>query len=75
MKSNVSSDMEVLAFYQYENENFLYDECGFPVFDIFDYISPVQLSQFRKNKETMIMPGKNGMLIELHWPDPDDLEY
>ena len=59
-------------FYDIETNHFI-DEDGFPVWDIYDYISPKELYLFRRDKEyTIIYNWQKKMYIELFYPEDDD---
>ena len=51
------------------NLNMIFDEYGHIVYNIFHFVSPIMLSIFKQRKETMIINGKNGEVIELTYDD------
>lgn len=70
-----SKDIEALNIvteieFTYDTErNLFIDEDGFPVWDIYEYISPKELYLFRQKKEyTMIVKHKENLVIHLIWP-------
>ena len=58
-------------FYQAE-DNYIIDERGCTVFDIFRIISPNQLYLFKLNKGYMFVVGRNGEMVELIYEDYRD---
>jgi len=61
-----------VVFFYYEEQNLMFDEDGFPVFNIFEYITPNEFFIFKTNKEYMIIIEPNRPVIELIYPEHDD---
>jgi hypothetical protein len=74
MGQNPMVNVEGYQLYYDEARNIMMDEGGFPVFNIFEHISPAMYYLFRENKEYMIIRSKLGPLVELIWPEHDDEE-
>lgn len=53
--------------------NRMIDEDGFPVFDIFNIIRPNDLYMFKKLKEDVVVMGVKKYLVELVYPEDDDI--
>lgn len=51
------------------NLNIIFDEYGYIVYNISHFISPVMLSIFKQKKQSMILNGENGEVIELIYDD------
>lgn len=63
-----SIDFPRLTFtYDTERNRFM-DECGFPVNNIYDYITATDLYLFRQRKEYSLTVV-DGIFIELIWPE------
>lgn len=69
--SLVEDDEDILLFYD-EERNVMIDFNGRVVFNIFEIISPNVLFLFKKHKEHMVVRGRNGVRIELIWPEHDE---
>lgn len=50
-------DFNVLEFTYYEDENICYDDCGFPVFNLFEYITPGQYRLFKQDQLDIVIPS------------------
>lgn len=54
----------------------MYDgEFGNIIFNIYDYITPNMLYLFKKKKEYMVFKNDLGQIVELHWPDNEELDF
>lgn len=53
--------------------NQMIDEDGLPVFDIFNIIRPNDLYMFKKLKEDVVVMGVKKYLVELVYPEDDDI--
>lgn len=59
-------DFNVLEFTYYEDENICYDDCGFPVFNLFEYITPGQYHLFKQDRLDIVVPSIiNGLWVSL----------
>jgi hypothetical protein len=56
--------------YYNDEENMFYDECGFPVFNIFSIISPNTLRLFIEYGEDMLAYTIDGGCVGLIWEKP-----
>ena len=63
------SGYDIIVFYYDPERNVMIDECGFTVFDIFDYIKPSVLFLFKKNKQYMTTWTRWGDMVELIYPE------
>lgn len=56
--------------YYDDKNNVMIDADGFPIFNIFDYITPNELFMFKRNKETtMVLSTSGEAFIELVYPE------
>lgn len=46
-------------------EKTFYDQCGFPIFNIHDYITPIQARLFLENPEYTLLRGPHGFPVEI----------
>lgn len=59
-------DFNVLEFTYYEDENICYDDCGFPIFNLFDYITPGQYRLFKQDRVDIVIPSiTDGLWVSL----------
>lgn len=67
---------EVMQLYYYPLDHIFVDDGGFPVFNIFNMITPNELFLFRHCKEYMIVQHcRNPEVgVELIWPDDDEMD-
>lgn len=64
-------DIDVL--YYDEDKNVMTDDDGFIVHDIYKIITPNQLYLFKAKKQSMLVTGKNGLVVELIYSYDDEL--
>lgn len=66
---------EIRTLYYYENQNYVVDEDGMIVYDIFRYITPSLYYLFLKKKTTVHIKGiEPGVVYELVYPEDDEYE-
>lgn len=58
----------IVMFYDYEN-NYFIDENGFIIYELFKYITPNELLQFKQTNEDLFLLRPNGDYIEMIAPD------
>lgn len=58
----------IVMFYDYEN-NYFIDENGFIIYELFRYITPNELLQFKQTNEDLFLLRPNGDYIEMIAPD------
>lgn len=64
-----ADELEIEQLYYDCEENVMFDADGYIVFDIFRLITPSQLQIFKEGQTWMMVQGKNGLAIELIYPD------
>jgi len=76
MESRLDDQGTVGLFYDKELNSF-YDEDGFPIWNIFDFITPNDLFLFHHHKEYMLVPctGIPEAYCELFYPEDDWKEF
>lgn len=58
----------IVMFYDYEN-NYFIDENGFIIYELFKYITPNELLQFKQTNEDLFILRPNGDYIEMIAPE------
>jgi len=66
-------ELEVSTYYYNKEKNIMIDEDGFEIFNIFNIISPNSLFLFKYKKDDMFVFGTSGKVVELIYPDNDDI--
>lgn len=61
--------MADFTFYYDRDENYLFDEFGNVVFNIYNYITPNDFLLFITHQEDMIVRTRRGLDIELLYPE------
>lgn len=61
--------MADFTFYYDRDENYLFDEFGNVVFNIYNYITPNDFMLFKVKQKDMIVRTRRGLDIELLYPE------
>lgn len=62
---------ETIQFYYDRETNLMFDDGGYIIWNIYDYISPQMFYLFKTNMEDMVVYGNQGQVVELFYPDFD----
>lgn len=69
----LSDDEMVKQLYYYSEENKFYDSDGAVVMNTYDYVRPIDIWLFLKDKESVCLPGKQQPWVELIYPETDEI--
>lgn len=58
----------IVMYYDFD-DNIFYDENGYPIFDLFEYITPNELYLFKKTREDYFALRPNGDYVEMIYPE------
>ena len=61
----------VMSLFYYSEENYFVDEDGFVIYDPFAFITPGELSIFKRDQETCYFPRGEFGVVEVLYPEID----
>ncbi len=64
---------ESLQLFYYPEDNMLYDEGGYPVFNVYQYFSPDVWQFFKRYRNYLCIKAKEGYFIELFYVENEQL--